>query len=149
MQLNNFSKIIDPKLLKIWGLHLIIFYPICSFLDNHLEYGTIKLRNDTLTNFLKDTWEVVLLSPINGIWGIWERFPFFIFMAFGINIILNLLHKKKIFINYISSLLMSYLIVYLIHHYKGDIFHYIIPSLIITTIIQTIIFRKEIFKTRT
>lgn len=148
MQLNKISKIIDPKLLKIWGLHMIMFYPICSFLSNHLKYDTLILRNDTIENFVGNTWEVILWSPLNGLLGFWERFPFFIFMAFAISIILGFFLKKRFFTNCIFSLIFSYLIVYFVHRYKGDIFYYIIPSLIITILMQVIIFRKQIFKTK-
>lgn len=141
MLLNKTSKIIDPKLLKIWGLHLLIFYPICSFLEDNLEVNTLDFKSHIDPEF----WKTSLFSPINALWGFWEKFPFFIFMALGINIIFNRFSKNKIFINYIFSLIVSYLIVYFVHPYKGGIFFYIIPSLIITIIIQMLIFKKEIF----
>lgn len=141
MRSNKVLKKIDPKLLKIWGLHLLIFYPICSFLEDNLQVKRIIFKDNIDPEF----WKVAVWSPLNGIWGTWEKFPFFIFMTFGISILLNFLVKIKFFMNYLISLLISYLIVYLVHHYNMDIFYYIIPSLIIITIIQMIIFRKEIF----
>lgn len=135
-------KRIDPKLLKIWGLHILIFYPVCSFLEDNLEVHRLFFKQNIDSEF----WKISLLSPLNGLFGFWEKFPFFIFMAFAISIIFSFFIKKRFFINYIISLFISYLIVFLIHRYKGDIFYYIIPSLTITLIIQSIIFRKEILK---
>lgn len=145
MLLNKISKIVDPKLLKIWGLHLLILYPICSFLEDNLETHTLDFKSHIDPEF----WKTSLFSPINALWGYWEKFPFFIFMAFAISILLGFFLKRgKFFINYGVSLIISYLIVYLTHSYKVHIFYYIIPSLIITLIFQTIIFRKEIFSSQ-
>lgn len=141
MPLNNISKIIYSKLLKIWSLHLLIFYPICSFLEDNLEVHSFCLKSTIDPEF----WKVALWAPFNALSGFWEKFLFFIFMAFGISVILNLFLKNKFIFSYVMSLLVSYLIVYLVHRYTGDIFYYIIPSLVITVIIQIVIFRKSIF----
>lgn len=142
MQLNKSYKIIDSLLLKIWGFHMVIFYPICSFLEDNLEVKRLSFKEDIDPEF----WKTALLSPLSALLGLWEKFPFFIFMAFVISIILGFLMKKNAFLNYFTALLVSYLIVYFIHLYNRDIFYYIIPSLIITLIVQVLIFRNEIFK---
>lgn len=135
-------KRIDSKLLKIWGLHILIFYPVCSFLEDNLEVHSLFFKQYIDPEF----WKISLLSPLNGLLGFWEKFPFFIFMAFAISIVFNFFFKKRFFTNYTISLFISYMIIFLMHRYKGDIFYYIIPSLTITLIIQSVIFRKEIFK---
>lgn len=145
MLLNKISEVIDPKLLKIWGLHMLIFYPICSFLEDTFLPYNYKFRGSNINDF-KDTLEIMIFSPLNALWGLWEKFPFFIFMAFAISLVFSFFLKKRFFTNYIISLLISYLIVFLVHRYMGDIFYYIIPSITITLIIQSVIFRKEIMK---
>lgn len=146
MSSNKILKKTNSNLLKIWGLHIIIFYPICSFLAENLQKSTLNFKANIDPNSLT----FALRYPVSIIFGAWDAFPFFIFMAFTISFILKFVLKEKFFINYVTSLITSYLIVYLIiiivNYYNSLPYYFILPSLIITFIIQMIIFRKDIFK---
>jgi hypothetical protein len=143
---NNILKKTYFNLLKIWGLHIIIFYPICSFLAENLQKGTLNFKESIDFNSLT----IALRYPVSIVFGAWDAFPFFIFMAFTISFLFKFVLKEKYFVNYVVSLITSYLIVYLIiiivNNYNRLPYYFIIPSLIITFIIQMIIFRKDIFK---
>ena len=135
-----------PKLLKIWTLHVFIYYPICSFLAENLQRDSLKFKE----NLNHDSWYISLTSPLYGLLGLWDGLPLFIFVAFTISFLLKFVLKDRYFVNYVTSLLASYFIVFLIvilvNNYNRNPLYFIIPSLIITFIIQMIIFRKDIFK---
>ncbi len=143
---NNILKKTYFNLLKIWGLHIIIFYPICSFLEENLQRDSLKFEEKIDT----ESWYISLVSPFYAWIGGWDGFPFFIFMVFTISFLLKFVLNERFFINYVVSLITSYLIVYLIiiivNNYNRLPYYFIIPSLIITFIIKMIIFRKYIFK---
>jgi hypothetical protein len=142
MLLNKKLKRTNLKLLKIWVLHMIIYYPICSFIGGNLERDSFKLQENLETDFLNIFLLSIFYSPL----GLWDAFPFFIFMAFTISFILKFIFKDKFFTNYFMTLYISYLIVYIFHLYQHNIFYFVIPSLVLTLIIQMIIFRRDIFK---
>lgn len=146
MSSNKILKRLNSNLLKIWILHMIIYYPICSFLEENLKRDSLKFE-ETIS---PDSWYISLTSPLYGFFGLWDGFPLFIFIAFTISFLLKFVLKEKYFVNYVTSLITSYLIVYLIvifvNNYNRNPYYFIIPSLIITFIIQILIFRKDIFK---
>lgn len=125
---------------------MFIYYPICSFLAENLQRDCLKFEE----KIKPDSLYISLTSPLYGLFGLWDGFPLFIFMAFTISFLLTFLLKGKWFINYVISLISSYLIVFLIvifvNNYNRNPYYFIIPSLIITLIIQMIIFRKDILK---
>ncbi len=146
MSSNKILKSFNSNLLKIWIIHIFIYYPICSFLEENLQRDSLKFEE----NISPDSWYISLTAPLYGLFGLWDGFPLFILMTFTISFLLKFVLKEKFFINYVTSLITSYLIVYLIvlivNNYNRLPYYFIIPSLLITFIIQMIIFRKDIFK---
>ena len=146
MSSNKILKRLNSNLLKIWILHMFIYYPVCSFLAENLQRDCLKFEE----KISPDSWHISLTSPIYGLFGLWDGFPLFIFMAFTISFLLKFVLKEKYFVNYVASLMTSYLIVYLIvifvDNYNRNPYYFIIPSLGVTLIIQMLIFRKDIFK---
>lgn len=125
------------KIINLWFFHLIIFYITCSIIENIIDPYTINFR-ETIDDEIA---EIVLWSPFSGFIGHWERFPFFIVLMILLFLI-TLYFFKNIFKIYIFSVIFSYSILYFFSFTKDRIFYYLIPSLVITIIINYFIFNK-------
>ena len=126
------------RIINLWFFHLIVFYITCSIIENIIDPYTINFR-ETIDNEIIET---VLWSPLSGLLGHWEKFPFFILLVILLFFIILYFHKNILKI-YIFSIIFSYSILYLFSFTKDRIFYYLIPSIIITIIINYFIFYKQ------
>ena len=122
----------------IWGVHLLIYYPVYSIV-NGSNKGFEKLY-------------YLFLTPLAGLFGFFERVPFFICLPILLMLFLiNLNHKW--YLNHIFSVIFSYLIVYpIVYEYTGlihsiestiDLLKTFSVCLIISCLVNWLIFKKQ------
>jgi uncharacterized membrane protein YfcA len=136
-------------MLKIWLLHLIIFYIVFGIFSKFFSNHSINHYNiDTLYQFF--------LLPVFGLIGFLDGFPGFIFIPILLMYALVFLVKKNIFFNYCLSIFTCYLLKTAIQYvfYDFDIiplgifnnFYYTILftllSLILSASVNWLVFRK-------
>jgi hypothetical protein len=46
MSSNKILKTLNSNLLKIWVLHIFIYYPICGFLAENLQKGKLNFKDN-------------------------------------------------------------------------------------------------------
>ena len=148
MKSNNFLNV------KIWILHIIIYYTIINFLYQFLTYFFLQWTIVEL-DFLGK----ILAGPIGGIIGLFDNFPLFILIPVTIYVILLKL-KLNCFSSYFLSL-MTYLLPYIYNfstggntkisffrgtwekgYYKLDYIFILLPSLIVSILVNWLVFRK-------
>lgn len=153
MRLINFLKKLSISI-KIWLFHVVIYYTTTNFF---LQYLTYLYQNWTILKieFLLK----ILAGPIAGIIGFFDNFPLFVLIPITIYNILLLKFKLKHHTSYYLSIIASYLIPYIYnfiffntkisfykrpneYYVKIDLIFILLPSLIISILLNWLIFRK-------
>lgn len=131
-----------PLFWKVWIIHIFTYYPISTLFNIPSYY---YLYNDPVRGTLFH----LVRSPIAGIAGFIDGFPFFIFFQIAL---MFLLYKtiNKMFNAYVVTMIISQLVLFFtinldklsIHDMRETLF-YILLSVIITVILNRIILRKS------
>jgi len=128
-----------PLFWKIWICHLFIYFELLAFYIK--DYSDIKGIFDLV--------KLIIVAPIVGLFGfgIFDGIGLLVFSSIWLSYLINL-YFKKIFLSYVLSLFLTYpVFMYYCNEASGS--HKLtIICLLITIIINGIIFRKNIFNNK-
>ena len=128
---------INP-LYKIWVSHILIYF---------LIYSIIILTEQNTNTHTSKIVTTILGSSIIGLFGFLDGIGYLVLISIVIMYLLNS-YLKKIFFSYVLSLALTYPIFIFYCNEGYGSYKITIISLLITIIINGIIFRKQIFKNK-
>jgi predicted neutral ceramidase superfamily lipid hydrolase len=127
-----------PLFWKVWLLHVVTYYPILGL------YAFNKFNN-IFEAPLRKSISAILFSPLVGIVGLFEDFPFYVVIQIVLMSIINLI-IKKMFYSYVITIVLSNLSLFEFVHGVSyfDKENYIDPmSLIVAILLNRIILKKS------
>lgn len=127
--------------IKLWGIHLIVYFGLLTI------FLFIRDYNDSDGIFHKPILIMLLKSPLVGLYGLLDGIGFLVLTSIAVMYLINL-YLKKFFFSYLLSIILTYpFLMYFCNEGYGAYIITII-GLILTVVINGLIFRKEIFKTK-
>lgn len=128
-----------PLFWKIWICHIFIYFELLAFYIK--DYNSI--------NGIFDLIKLFIIAPLIGLFGfgIFDGIGLLVFFSVWFSYLINL-YFKKTFLSYVLSLALTYpVFMYYCNEASGSNKLTVI-CLLITAIINAIIFRKNIFKNK-
>ncbi len=125
--------------IKLWSIHLIVYFLLLTVLLFIRDYSD----HDGI--FHKPIALMLVKSPLVGLYGLLDGIGFLVFISIAVMYLINL-YLKKFFFSYILSLVLTYpFFIYFCNEGYGSYWITII-GLALTIVINSVIFRKKIFK---
>lgn len=127
--------------IKLWIIHLIVYFCLLTI------FLFIRDYNDSDGIFHKPILLMLLKSPLVGLYGLLDGIGFLVLISIAIMYLINL-YLKRFFLSYLLSIILTYSFFMFFCNEGYGSYIITIIGLILTIIINALIFRKEIFKTK-